>query len=151
MGLSEYTWLVIGTAALFAGALAAKISPSLFIAGVLVVMVPVWGYRSRGSRTPERMIKQMAYEMQDSLQTALGVGTALMLVMALFVETMFAGAGDMLGALAGPIAANSLPLAYIGTTLAGIAGISGTAELGAKTFAGFALMLAAGAIILRRS
>jgi hypothetical protein len=151
MGLENYSWLAIGSTALMVGAVAGTISPPLFIVGVLAVMVPVWAYRSSGSRTPERMMRQMAYEMQDSLQTALGVGTAILLAMAVFVETMFAGAGEMIGALADPIAANSGQLAYLSTTVAGVAGISGGAELGAKSFAGFALMLAAGAIILKRA
>lgn len=113
--------------------------PAWFPVGAIGAMLPVWVYRSRGSRTAEHLARQMAYEIQDTVETWFGVATGILLVLVLLAQTAFAGFGEMLGVLGNQAAMSPLPIAYWATSAVSLVGLS-TDELSAKVVGGFALI-----------
>ncbi|WP_135807459.1 hypothetical protein [Halorussus marinus] len=143
-------WYLTGPAALGVGWLASTTFGMMwFLPGAFAAMLPVWAYRSRGSRTAEHMARQMAYEMEDSLQTTFGIATGILLAMMLFAQTLFNGTGEMLGVLGNQAAGFPLPIAYWTTSLVGLVGFS-SEDISMEVFAGFALMCFAVAYAVKR-
>lgn len=143
-------WYLTGPYAVAVGALASMtLGPLWLVPGALAAMVPVWIYRSRGSRSAEHLARQLGYELQDSLQTTFGVATGLLLALLLFAETLFAGSGEMLGVLGNQAAGFPVPIAYWATTLVGLVGISAD-DVSARVFGGFALICFAVAYAVKR-
>jgi len=133
-------WYLTAPAAAIVGALASwALGPAWFPVGAIGAMLPVWAYRSRGSRTAEHFAAQMAYEVQDTVQTWFGVMTGILLVLLLLAQTAFAGFGEMLGVLGNQAAMSPLPIAYWATSAVSLVGMS-TDDLSAKVVGGFALI-----------
>ena len=141
-------WYVTGPTAVAAALVGATVHPLGLILGPLLVMMPVWVYRSRGSRTAERQIQQMAYEMQDSVQATFAIASGLLFALLILTETVFSSSGQLLGVIAEQASGVPLPLAYIATTALGWVGLD-AGSVTAAQFAGFALIAFAIAYAVR--
>lgn len=133
-------WYLTAPYAAGVGAIASMtLGAAWFPVGALAAMGTVWAYRSRGSRTAEHFARQMAYEVQDTVQTWFGVATGILLMLTLLAKTAFSGFGDMLGVLGNQAAMSPLPIAYWATSALAMVGMS-TDDLSAKVVGGFALI-----------
>lgn len=142
-------WYLTAPYAAGVGTLASMmLGPVWFPVGAVGAMLPVWVYRSRGSRTAEHLVRQMAYEIQDTVQTWFGVLTGVLLMVTLLAQTAFSGFGEMLGVLGNQAAMSPLPIAYWATSAISLVGLS-TDELSAKVVGGFALIAFAVAYMVK--
>jgi hypothetical protein len=133
-------WFITGTVALLAAVGAGMFHPVAAPFGALLVLVPLWVYRSRGRLGDEkRALEQLGKEATKSTESFFAALSGGLVAVWLVAEAAFGGSAELLGELFGMAGHAPLPLAYWGTAIMGVLGME-TADITTPVLVGFAVV-----------